>query len=285
VSLCAGVTCPGGACNPETGACVDACQGVQCEAGDVCIDGLCVGDADCYETGCPDGELCRDGGCVEDPCLDIECGAESFCREGACVFSCAEIACGYGEACVDGECRNIACGGIVCGDGLSCVDGVCEDDVCDDDACGAGRLCLEGECADDPCGGIRCPANQRCTVVLGAAQCVADWRRPVDEGMGGAPGEPEVDPEPQGGELGGEGGAIDEPVFSECEGDAPGPECADGAGGNPAELPEDLPPDDPEAAVPGSCACDATDESPTPLSALLLLGLGLMRRRRRSTSP
>ena len=46
--------------------------------------------------------------------------------------------------------------------------------------CGPGRTCLGGQCEDDPCSGIECPANQRCEVVDGTAQCVADWSQPVD---------------------------------------------------------------------------------------------------------
>ena len=93
------------------GLCVDLCEGVECAAGEYCVDGACHGEDDCYEAGCPPGQLCLEGGCADDPCADMECSPESFYRQGQCVFSCADVACLFGEVCVDGQCEDDTCDG------------------------------------------------------------------------------------------------------------------------------------------------------------------------------
>ena len=263
VSLCAGVDCQvGQVCDDATGLCNDPCDGVDCGRGEVCRDGECVDD-DCYNAGCPAGERCGEGECEEDPCDGVACGGDSFCREGQCVFSCAGIACAYGQQCIDGVCEDVSCGGIVCADGLDCVDDACVDSDCEDDDCGAGRACVEGECADDPCADVRCPPNQRCELHDNTAQCVADWiQDPLTDGGAVDPGDAGPDaseaPDPDAGPAN-DGGPIEADGSEAIE---------DGGGGG-------------EDSTDESCNCDSTSGAPNPLTwALFLLPAALLRRRR-----
>jgi MYXO-CTERM domain-containing protein len=193
VDVCAGVECPAGqSCNPQSGLCEDPCANVHCDGGQVCHAGQCQAD-DCYVVGCEKHEGCENGACIcksgqcePDPCRGVECGAGSFCRDGSCVFSCAEISCPLGEACLDGQCEDARCGGVVCGADQVCVNDECVAPSCTDDSCGPGRLCIANACADDPCAYVHCPDHQTCKVVQGTAQCAADWNvpeTPVDGGV------------------------------------------------------------------------------------------------------
>ncbi len=175
VSLCDITRCGEGAtCDPETGRCIDLCENVICGEGDVCLNGNCVAN-NCYATGCGSNETCQDGQCIPDPCLGISCGSDAFCRNGNCVFSCAQISCSFGETCIDGDCVSNQCGGVVCEIGQVCIDQVCQADTCQADTCALGQTCISGSCAQDPCWDIECPNQQKCQVVRGSAQCVADW--------------------------------------------------------------------------------------------------------------
>ncbi len=272
VDFCAGVDCPRGqSCNDANGLCEDPCDGVECGGDEVCFEGECQAD-DCYVVGCPEGQICGEGECADDPCVGIECGNESFCREGQCVFSCSGISCGFGQACIDGQCEDVRCGGVVCGEDQACVADECVEADCDEEACGPGRACIENACADDPCTGVECPLNQRCAVVDGTAQCVADWiadpqqplpdAGPVEErdaGAGGAGGE------------GGEGGAGGEGG----EGGEGGGVLADaGEGGSGGSGEDDEGNNDP------GCGCDVGSGAPNPLLLLFFAPLLMMRRRR-----
>ncbi len=278
VSLCAGVECPPGRpCDPANGLCTDLCEGVECAEGEYCVDGECRGQGDCYEFGCPGDQVCRDGSCVDNPCAGVECGDTSFCRDGECVFSCAGISCPFGEECIDGQCQEISCGGVVCAEGQACVDETCQEDNCNPDECEPGRVCLGGECTDNPCDGVECPANQRCEVIDGTAQCIADWNREenpaADMGMGGDTdgGMTETDAGVVAPDMGGE--------QPEADGGDPGPGedgGTTGGGGSSGT-------DDGDGA--SGCSCDVGGDAPAPLSWLLVGLLGLsgarIRRRRR----
>ena len=156
--------------------CVNLCDGITCEEGEVCTDGECGPAEDCTFTGCPEGERCSVDGCVADLCVGIDCGQSSFCREGECIFSCAEVSCPAATACFDGLCQDTGCAPLGCpNEGEVCIDRVCVSDPCDSISCDTAEVCYLGECIADPCLGVNCPRYQRCTVTFGTAQCVADW--------------------------------------------------------------------------------------------------------------
>jgi hypothetical protein len=144
-------------CDPDTGTCVNLCDGVSCSGGFTCVRGLCVED-NCYGRGCAVGERCRMGACEPDPCDGVTCGAREFCREGACVAVC-EAPCEPGTVCRDGACVPSACAS--CSELESCVEDACVANTCDV-ACGRSRICAGEECTDDPCTWIDCPSGTVC---------------------------------------------------------------------------------------------------------------------------
>jgi deleted-in-malignant-brain-tumors protein 1 len=92
---------PGG-CGPA-----DPCEGVVCDFGQVCNDGVCVGiGAECAGVECPIGQVCVAGGCVDGVSLGQLSG---YGHHGTCetwnacndAQTCADAACGlagHGEA-------------------------------------------------------------------------------------------------------------------------------------------------------------------------------------------
>jgi hypothetical protein len=269
VSLCAGVECPADRpCDPANGLCTDPCENVECADGEYCVNGACHGPGDCYEAGCPGAQLCREGNCIDNPCTGIECGETSFCREGECVFSCAGISCPFGQACIDGQCAEINCGGVVCAEGQTCSDETCQEDLCNPEECGDGRTCLGGECTDDPCDGVECPANQRCEVVDGTAQCIADWNQPVEPrpDMGAPMGDMGAEPADGGSVVSGDAGV-------ESDSTAP-PSSADGG-----VIVNEEPAGEDDAGQ--GCSCDVNQENSSPLAILLFGVLAIFRPRRR----
>ncbi|MFZ4738611.1 MAG: MopE-related protein [Bradymonadia bacterium] len=191
--------CLGGLTCTDDG-CADPCEGVSCEAGQVCAEGVC-GPAHCIHTGCARGERCRPAGCEPDPCDRIDCGADSYCRDGGCVFSCAELSCPAASACFDGVCQPTGCEPVGCPEGGFCVEGTCVGDPCKEVTCGYAEVCDRGNCIADPCVDLDCPRYQRCALVQGTAQCVADWpvipvpNEPIEDAGVGGSGETELDAE------------------------------------------------------------------------------------------
>jgi len=173
VPWCAVDGCLGGLTCTDRG-CADPCEGVMCAEGEVCAGGTC-GPTHCIHTGCAFGERCRPAGCEPDPCAGIDCGGSSFCRDGTCIFSCAELSCPAASACFDGVCQATGCEPVGCQEGQICVEGACIADPCASVTCAYAEVCDRGQCISDPCVDLACPQYQRCVVVQGSAQCVADW--------------------------------------------------------------------------------------------------------------
>ena len=220
VSPAAAARCPEGErFDADSGACVGACDGVQC----------------------PPGRTCDLGECVALACAGVHCAAGQFCAQGACVASCAAISCALGEACVDGACVSSPCAGFQCPDGQACLiveellvddDGgeqvidvpACLPDPCADAICDEGTLCDDGICQPDPCLTAHCGAGARCVVTCAAdacsAQCAADWlpaaptdTPPPDEVEAEAPAGPSPEAIPDGPGAGspGEGAGLGDP--------------------------------------------------------------------------
>ncbi|MFN3198841.1 MAG: MYXO-CTERM sorting domain-containing protein [Bradymonadia bacterium] len=257
------------ACDPQTNQCFDPCAGVSCGDGERCWLGDCVPN-DCEYTGCEAGSICDGNECVPDPCAAAECEEGEFCRGGQCIPSCAQVSCTFGEVCVDGACVEDPCGGVTCPDGEACIDGFCEADPCEGvNDCGENQFCLNGECIFDPCTDVACPPGQTCEVRQGTAQCIRIVQpEPMmppgpDMGVGGAGG------------MGGMGGA---------GGFGAGPGGAGGTGGGgitpPPPAPDSGVDDGGSGDEAGGCNCDASTGGGASGLWLLVLGLGLLRRRR-----
>jgi len=248
------------------GGCEAPCDGVYCDGGQTCFEGDCVADH-CAFTGCPEGERCRPGGCEADPCHGVNCGStESFCRDGECVFTCAGVSCPAASACFDGLCQSTGCGPVGCPEeGQLCVEGICQADPCLGVTCGTAEVCVLGACEADPCQDQACPHYQRCEVVLGTAQCVADW--PIDDTVredASLPEDASVTADDAGTSEPTSDAAEIEPdaTLAQSDSSVAAPADADGIGG-------------------GGCAFTTGGAAPA-LPALLLLALGgLLRLRRR----
>lgn len=131
-------------CN-AAGYCVDpACKDVTCDAGKVCIGGVCK--APCEGVTCPFPQTCLGNGCV-DPCATVKCAMGQVCDKGACITECSCSPCAAGLACdaASGHCSDPSCVGVACGAGTHCVAGACVD-VCAGAVCPSGQACSMGQC-------------------------------------------------------------------------------------------------------------------------------------------
>ncbi len=156
-----GDPCTADACDAASGGCVFApasgasCDdGNGCTAGDVCVDGACVGD----DAGC-DCETDADCAASEDGNL---CNGTLRCVTTAGVSKCEVdpatiVVCELPDG-LDGACASVACqpetGACVVteqGDGVSCDDA---------DACTSGDVCQAGACAGEA---VLCDDGNPCT--------------------------------------------------------------------------------------------------------------------------
>lgn len=111
------ITLPGGNLTLER-IIVDPCEGVTCDTGESCVDGVCVPDDPCEGVTCGTGESCVDGVCIpDDPCDGVTCGTGESCVDGVCIPDdpCEGVTCDTGETCVDGVCvPDDPCEGVTC---------------------------------------------------------------------------------------------------------------------------------------------------------------------------
>jgi hypothetical protein len=127
--LSAPLCAAGRACDarPEgatAGLCVDpGCETLTCGVGETCVSGACV-DA-CIGVTCPGGQVCMLGECLVDRCAAIRCPEGRACRGGECFDGCDGVACSEGLRCAGGACVPDPCYGIECGTELRCVEGSC----------------------------------------------------------------------------------------------------------------------------------------------------------------
>jgi hypothetical protein len=172
---CDGVTDEGAICPTDyvcdKGTCVQACTSGEfgCPSNQVCnLAGYCV-DPACKDKVCDAGTVCVAGVC-QGPCMDVKCPYPQTCLGTGCVDPCAGVMCDMGQVCEKGACIT-ACTCAPCAAGLACdaVSGACEDPSCAGvPPCGAGTHCAAGACVDN-CAGAKCPSGQECTM----GQCVA----------------------------------------------------------------------------------------------------------------
>jgi MYXO-CTERM domain-containing protein len=170
---CANVPpCPAGQmCDEATGSCVDDCAGITCTGpNQTCVEGRCV---NCYDAdfACQAGQLCLDGLCKPDPCQGVTCSGTQYCSGGACVDLCDATKCLASQRCVNGNCLPDPCGGMYCPPGKFCnpTTVACEANRCISTQCPAGEACVSTAaststltsdiCEPDPCATINCPSN------------------------------------------------------------------------------------------------------------------------------
>ncbi len=170
-------------CDPVRQRCLDPCGVMDCEEGEVCVKGKC---GTCFDKdmGCPEGEACvYPGTCSPNPCADsTDCLSYQYCsptQSGSsrfCATSCAQVACPFGQTCINGDCIEDPCGGRTCAERETCVGGQCYNDPCELADCEAGKVCVaiagaqagslpQSACIADPCAMIQCGTGQVCEVV------------------------------------------------------------------------------------------------------------------------
>ena len=166
-----------GGAGGAVGGCVEV---TDCEEGEICYEGRCVGcrdDSDCVVT-----TVCEMDQCVPGCRDDDGCEAGAVCEAGACVAGCREDAgCGEGEICEDGACLAGCREDAGCAADAWCQDATCVPGCHEDAGCALGEICLDhgcltrgvacredGDCAE----GDTCDEGQRC--VAGDAPCTPD---------------------------------------------------------------------------------------------------------------
>ena len=88
-----------------SGACVDRCALIRCQAGYICQMGNCI--PTCQLINCSPGYTCIDGKCVpiQQGCInDSQCSPSYRCHLDYCVPRCPIISCPSGNQCINGEC-------------------------------------------------------------------------------------------------------------------------------------------------------------------------------------
>jgi hypothetical protein len=131
------------------------------------LDNDCNAEVD-DDAECPPRTACIEAAC-RPPCdpdeefpwpVGFSCVAHTdgdfYCLPAACDD------CDAGERCrEDWTCGAAPCEGVACGQGEACLDGECIEDGCVNSACSPVDVCVLGRgCVPDPCLTVRCPAGQ-----------------------------------------------------------------------------------------------------------------------------
>ncbi|GAB4208092.1 MAG: hypothetical protein OHK0013_26260 [Sandaracinaceae bacterium] len=130
-----------------------------CVAPDACVAGTCT--PMCFEGGCLEGQTCTAMGCVDDECVGVTCAEGQRCVRGTCVGACDGVRCPAGQMCRGGRCFD-PCMGVTCDDCAVCVDGACVA-RCSATSCPAGQSCdMDGRCVESACAGVTCGGGTFC---------------------------------------------------------------------------------------------------------------------------
>jgi len=171
-------------CNAAGYCCqTECCDGVCCDQGETCCNGVCWPNECCNGVPCQAGETC---------CGDIECRPpEGCCNNLPCDGVCCNgVCCQVGETCCGGECcptgivgnasssgPRVCCADVCCAEGLICCAGqvCCEPINCCDGTtcCSPGQICCDGVCAWGSCSlavqpATGCPGSSVELSVMGA---------------------------------------------------------------------------------------------------------------------
>ena len=203
----------GESCDPLDGEC--KCGQNKCQAGEQCVDQVCVsndlckgkfcfggllcdpedGLCKCSGVACEPGESCADGECVKDPCAGKNCTINSICsrEDGSChCMGPTGPVCTQGEACIMDTMACVGtnlCDDVVCGAGTACdpADGKCHCGgtyASNSPVCEVGQTCIDGECiGGDLCHDVQCKQDYQCDPKFGLCRCGDASTGPVcDEG-------------------------------------------------------------------------------------------------------
>ncbi len=105
-------------------------QDTDCDQGEICDDGLCIVEVECYvDENCDQGEVCEEGLCTNiNGCLsDLDCEGKEICSDNACL----EVECLDNSDCANAICEENICVNVDC----------LEDSECDED-----HYCFENNC-------------------------------------------------------------------------------------------------------------------------------------------
>ena len=161
-----GNPCTEDACRPKDGVCQSTVRegpcddGSICTTGDLCQDGLCIGQG----LACDDGNTCTvdscngQAGCAHLPLSGLVCNDGSPCTQKD---NCLDGTC-LGEA-VDCQSDSPCTAGSCAPDSGKCIYEALDGNACDDgNNCTLGDLCLEGTCQGGPF--LACDDGNPCTV-------------------------------------------------------------------------------------------------------------------------
>jgi MYXO-CTERM domain-containing protein len=290
---------PGGCLSPLVcydSICLPTCvdENAACPQGATCtntVQGeICVPD-DCSVAGCPDGSVCVDEQCVPE-CDGVVCPGDQICQDGQCLDPCKDIQCPPPLVCQNAQCVapcNCFAGDVGCVDlpGTVCDDGntdLCVDPACVGVMCPANETCdpLTGTCQPFCHSGVMCPAGQKCVAPDGCVPLCVDVT--CDPGFSCNPDSGDCE----------DVSCQDVECFAplvcvngECVdmgngGGGPGGNAAGGNGTGGAGAGPSLQGGDTEES--GGCGCRVVraHDDASGRWALLLLGLGLLGRRRSS---
>ena len=141
------------------GQCVPRCGGesVTCASDRYCGNGACRLSA-CAT--CAAGQRCDVNGQCYDPCSLVTCLSGATCQNGVCQ-DCYSRGCPSGQICRSRQCQADPCIGVACGVGQYCASGTCVPS-CTGVTCPAGQSCRMGQCGADPCAGLACASGSYC---------------------------------------------------------------------------------------------------------------------------
>ena len=166
---------------------IDPCEGIICENGQVCINGICVDENP--ETPCTNG-VCLPTDC--DNCLENQecvCQADNFCRcQDIIVDPCPPTGCTASDCDICPEGTACRCNGTTCECLPDCETVPCSSQDCSE--CPEGQVCqcqedgtcqcqdvnsnIPDPCSDVDCSGETCPDGFTPICQGGACQCVPD---------------------------------------------------------------------------------------------------------------
>ena len=143
-------------------------ENAPCPTGQICDRGRCT--VNCGgEIPCARGLACDSGRCIDAECVGVTCPAGQVCRNGTCGGACTGIKCPSPTICSDGLCVD-PCVGVTCATGKTCINGACVT-TCDCLPCGSALACQTstGKCVDSGCENMTCGVGEACQ----AGACVS----------------------------------------------------------------------------------------------------------------